>query len=355
MLVEIGHDGTGQGPAVTYAHIPDEAYPLATEAIQAAGDIALHLARNPQVTHLPGLEPFLAISHSQGVIAAHGITEPRWVRSSSPELAALLAEFHGVPAEAPADLEDTHWTQHGSTSYPPGAIPDPAAEVTALLTNAGRDTWAANLWSSLGTATVVGQVGTATATTATSLTGGTESPGGSHAANDAAGQILVALATGSYGIVVSNTSGTAPVYTIDQWYKPGTPGGTAAATPGSASGYALLPGGPPAIFMGITNNSTAPAMTDVVLASEITVGTGDTGLIRKVGVTAHTAGASTSTLTAVFTASGVGSGLPVTVNKIAVGASIVATYKNTLQTPITAATLNVAGDQLTITDTITGS
>lgn len=356
MLVEIGHEAP-HGLAVTYVHVPDEVYPSLGEADPlTAGQVALHLQRNPQITHLPGYEAFVALVQQDGALAAQGVLRPTWVRSTDPVFEALFADFHEVPRGAPGNLEDTHWTKYGTSVYPPGAIPDPAAGITALLTNAGRDILDANMWSGLGAATVLGLTGTATATGTTSLTGGTESGSPSHASNDAAGQVLVAWSNGAYTIVQSNTTGTTPVYTGDRWYTPSSPGGSAATTPGSTTGYSLLPGGPPAIFMAISANASAVNMTDTTLPGEITTGTGDSGLIRKIGVVAHTAGANTTTLTAVFTASGVGGGLPVTVAKMAIGPSIVATYKNALQTLLTAtATLNIAGDQLTITDTMTSS
>src|SRR6185437_7309203 len=348
--VEIGHDGSGSGPAVTYARIPDEAYPspAVAENQLSVEQIGLHLARNELVTNLPGHESFLAISHPWGVLGGQGAGKVRWVRSSDPGLQTLLGAFHDVPTEAPADLEDTHWTKHGGNTYPPGAIPPPEAEVTALLNNGGRDTWAANLWSALGSSTVIGDVGTATATTATSLTGG---GGATHASNDAVGQML--QAGSAYGIVTANTSGATPVFTVDRWYNPSSPGGTAASTPGATSPYILLPGGPPMLFMGLTANSSAPALSDTTLAGEITTSGG--GLIRKICVMAHTAGTNVVTATAVFTANGSDS-LPVTIAKIGIGSSLLSTYKSGLQTLLSAtATLNVSGDQLTISDVISGS
>jgi hypothetical protein len=353
MLVEIGHDGSGQGPAVTYAHIPDGVYPSLEDNadVPSAANVALHMARNPQVTNLPGLEAFLAISHPLGVLAGHEIANPRWVRSTDAVLTQLLADFHGIPGVAPADVEDTHWTQRGAVTYPPGAIPPPDAGITALLTNAGRDIWSANLWSGLGAATVIGDSGTASATSSTSLTG---SGGATHLSNDAVGQTIVALSgVGAYGIVTANTSGATPVFTVDRWYTPATPGGSAASTPGSTTGYAILPGGSPAIFMAVTANAVAPALTDVTLAGEITTAGG--GLIAKEAVSAHTAGTNTATATGVFTANGSDS-LPVTIAKMGIGPSIVSTYKKALQTLLSAtATLNVSGDQLTITDSIVSS
>jgi hypothetical protein len=351
MLVEIGHDGVGQGPAVTYANIPDEAYTM--EAGHDSRDVALHLVRNPQVTHLPGLEAFLSIAHPLGVMAGHNVEKPNWVRSSNDDLTALLSEYFGVPGEAPDHLEDTYWTKHGSMTYMPGAQPPPDDGIQMLLTNSGRDIWAQSMYSAGTAATTVGQTGTATATTATSLTGGTEAPGGSHASNDAVGQLIVAWSNGAYGIVTANTTGTTPVYTVDRWYTPGTPGGAAATTPGATTGYSLLPGGPANIFIGISSTNTAPASTDTTLPGEITTAGG--GLIRKVAVGAHTAGTNIVTSTGVFTANGTDT-LPVTLYKMGIGPSLTSGVRNEMQTMLSAsATLNVAGDQLTITDTVTGS
>lgn len=359
MLVEIGHAGPA-GHHVTYAQIPADGYPM-TDSPATVGEIALHMQRNPIVTHLPGHEAFLVLAQGQGVAAAHNIDRPTFVRvtgehdgTSRPTLERLLSEFWDCPMTAPDDLEDLYWTKHGQQTYMPGAMPDPASDITALITNFGLDWVSGALWSALGSATVLGQTGTATATTSASLTGGTEAPGGSHVSGDAKGQVIVVWSNGAYGLVTGNTSGTSPVYSVDRWYVPGSPGGSAATTPSSTTGYSLIPGGLPALFMALTATSAAPASTDTVLAGEITVGTGDTGLIAKITTNAHTAGTTAVTQSATFTASGTGGGLPITVAKIGTGPSLLSSYSRPIQTLLTAtATLNVAGDQLTATDSIT--
>jgi hypothetical protein len=356
VLVEIGHDGSGQGPAVTYARIP-ELYTNELDGVTPER-VALHLARaNGPVTHLPGLEAALSIIHPWGVLSAHGVSAPRWVRSDDEALAQFLAGYYEVPAEAPPGVEDTHWTKHGAASYPPGAIPDPMGSIEALLTQAGRDIFAASMFSALGTATVLGLTGTAgsggSAPTATTLTGGSESGTPNHASNDAAGQIIVTWGTGVYGYVTGNTTGTSPVYTVDRWYTPLTPGGAAATTPAGGVGYTLLSGGPPNLFMGLSATAVAPALGDTTLPGEITTASG--GLVRKIAVMAHTAGVNTVSATASYTVNG-SDIVPVVLFKMALGPSMVATVKNALQTALSAtATLNAIGDQITVTDTITTS
>lgn len=347
------------GERVTYVRMPGEAYPLVYGADM--NTIARHLARQPDVTNLPGLEALLAVVHPSGLWNqhTHGIgVLPTWVRCSGPaqderyndELARLISEFYGIPVAPEGDddwdrmLEETHYTRNG----PPGVGFDPLGGVTALKTNSGNDIQALQMANAGG---VLGQTGTASATSATSLTGGTESPGGSHAASDAAGLIIVAWSSGAYGLVVSNTTGTSPVYTIDRWYTPGSPGGAAAATPSGTTGYTLLSASAAAYFMGLTANASAPGAGDVTLAAEITTASG--GLIRKICPTAHTASANSYTLTPVFTANGSDS-LPVTIAKIGVSQSMVSTVRNLFQTLLNVtATLSASGDQLTITETVT--
>ncbi|MGI5155808.1 hypothetical protein [Microbispora sp. CA-102843] len=102
--------------------------------------------------------------------------------------------------------------------------------------------------------------------------------------------------------------------------------------------------------MAVTANSTAPAAGDTTLTGEITTAGG--GLVRGQATYAHTTGASTYTLTKVFTANGSDT-LPVTIAKIGIfnassGGSLVF---ETLLSPT--ATLAASGDSVTITETIT--
>ena len=103
-------------------------------------------------------------------------------------------------------------------------------------------------------------------------------------------------------------------------------------------------------YMALTANATAPAATDSTLTCEISTACG--GLLRAVAAYAHTAGASTFTLTKTFTANG-SDALPVTVAKIGVfdAASVGNMVYETLLSA--SATLTTSGDNVTITHTVT--
>jgi hypothetical protein len=103
-------------------------------------------------------------------------------------------------------------------------------------------------------------------------------------------------------------------------------------------------------WVGITANATAPAAGDTTLTGEITTAGG--GLIRQVGVYAHTIGTASYTITTTFTANG-SDALPVTIAKrgifdqLALGGTLIF---EALVSPT--ATLNASGDSVTLTDTV---
>jgi hypothetical protein len=208
----------------------------------------------------------------------------------------------------------------------------------ATKTNAGLDLE----WNTaIGIA--AGYTGTATATSATSLTA-TGTPWGVNAFSG-----MTVFAGSAYGYIVSNTSS---VLTVDRWYNPASPGGAVASVPGSTSVFVIMPQSPPSQFMGLTANATAVGTGDTTLPSEITTAGG--GLIRKVGTLAHTAGGATGTITGVFTANGSDS-LPVTIAKMGIGPSLLSAANQLFQTILTpsTATLSAVSDQVTVTDTVT--
>jgi hypothetical protein len=103
-------------------------------------------------------------------------------------------------------------------------------------------------------------------------------------------------------------------------------------------------------FMAVTANSSAALAADTVLTGEITTAGG--GLLRGAVTYAHTTGTNITTLTRTLTANGSDS-LPVVIAKIGVfNAAAVGTMG--LETLLNAtSTLNIAGDNVTITDTYT--
>lgn len=151
--------------------------------------------------------------------------------------------------------------------------------------------------------------GAATATSGTTLTAPTGFPTAGQAL---AGQIVVAgpnsSGTGSkvYGVIVSNS---ATVLTVDQWYDPTSTSGAAGSTPNATCSYVVVPGQNPASWLALTTDATGPSSADTTLASELATN----GFTRAVGTYAHSAAATTYTLTHLFTATGTD-----TINKEAV-------------------------------------
>lgn len=161
-----------------------------------------------------------------------------------------------------------------------------------------------------GVAPVATMTGSATSVTVTTLVNtGAAFPTAGQAL---AGCIVVAgpRATSSAGDAISFaviTSNTGTTLTIDKWYSGGTWG--TGTTPNGTCSYTVLPGQMPAMFLAVTSDATAAAASDTVLTTEATTN----GFARALAVWAHTAAATTYTLTVTFTAAGT-----LTVNKEAV-------------------------------------
>lgn len=348
----LGSDGKRfelDAPAVTYANIPDT---YSFDPTIKVTDLALHLARNPDVTRLPDNEAIVALTHPlAGVWSRHGEGGPSWVWSDNAELQALLSEFYGIPGGRPTDVEDTHYTRFGAPGVGPTAVTPP--DVQANITQNGRDLWA---WLNGGFQ--VGAMGQASASSATTLTTTTTASG----VNSFAGSRVFATVSATsvvWGNVVSNTTGANTVLTVDRWYTPATPGGAAGSTPSATATYVIADGAAPAWFMGLSANTTAlgTPSTNTSLPGEIVTASG--GLVRKICPWAHTASTNTYTLTPVFTANGSDS-LPVTIGSVGVFNSMV--VADTGSEPMlfntllgTTATLSLSGDQLTITETVSGT
>lgn len=191
-------------------------------------------------------------------------------------------------------------------------------------------------------ATMTGTLTSITATTATNT--GAAFPTSGQAL---AGMIVVvgpnAAGAGaiSFGVIVSNT---ATALTVDKWYSGGTWG--TGTTPNGTGLYTVLPGQMPAMFLAVTSDATAPAATETTLISEATTN----GFARALATWAHTAAATTFTLTVLFTASG-----SLTVQNEAVFAAANTTaggalpYKSAVPSP----PVLISGDTLTLTITIT--
>ena len=196
-----------------------------------------------------------------------------------------------------------------------------------------------------GLAPVATMTGTLTASSSTTATNsGASFP---TASQGLAGMMVVVGPNASgvgaivFGVIVSNT-GTA--LTVDQWYSGGT--WAAGSTPNATGLYVVLPGQFPAMYLAVTTDATGPSSADTTLASELT----GSGFTRALGTWAHTAAASTYTLTHTWTATGTA-----TINKEAVFGAVNTTaggvmpFESAEPTP----PAMISGDTLAQTVTIT--
>jgi hypothetical protein len=195
----------------------------------------------------------------------------------------------------------------------------------------------------------IGYTGTASGTTtATTLT----ATGTPWVANAYVGHVVIATTTVmTYGVIVSNTTSA---LTVDRWYVPGSPAGTAATTPSNTTPFIILPGQAPYWYMALGTSVHTPATSDTTLAGEPT--TTGAGLIRNIATYAHTTGATTYTMIQTFTVNGTDTGLPATIYNIGSFNTLTpATGRMLFQTALTptSAVVSAIGDAVTITQTVT--
>lgn len=165
-----------------------------------------------------------------------------------------------------------------------------------LRTNVGID-WQSRVMAG-DTLTGAQLQGTASATTATSLTttGLTASALVDHII--AVGANSAGAGSTVYGVITANTT---TVITVDRWYNPTTPAGSAGTTPNATAQYQVLPGSAPAAYLALSSTVQSGAAGDTTLAGELSTN----GFSRAYWSTyAHTAAVASYTLTKFFTATG---------------------------------------------------
>lgn len=353
------------GPAVTYIEIPwpDTGGYEVGDAPDVTGSslrdhIAASLLSSTGITRFGSHEGVMAVVHPSGIWRAHSKpgTTPTWVWSDNAEMARILSEFFGCPVGRPTDVESTHWTRSGPPGIGPNVIPDTLPpDLQMNISDTGRTIQSRLFGHVAGLPS--GKTGVAPTATTLTLTG--QAAPGSLTKWNGLVVVVAKTATAVWGRIKSNTTAAPPVVTVDRWYNPATPGGTAGATPAVTSAYVIVDAAGPCWFVGLTTKATfAPVTpsTTVLLPTEYTHPTA--GLNRKIAPWAHTAGANTTTLTPVFTANA-HDVLPATITGIGVFNSKV--KADTVQTMMfitklsTSATLSAATDTLTITETITGT
>lgn len=347
--------GTEGAPSVTYVDVPLGEGGSTMEPGLDADELRQHradaLLDNNGITRLPDHEAVLEVLD---LWPHHATEKPAWIASDDEEAADLvrvLSEYWKIPAERPALVEDLYHTQYG----PPG-VGAWAAPVDALLTNGGRAVWANAIGNAKGTVQGVGTAATSTGFTA----------GGTPTLNAWSGARVYVYST-STGFAWSNifTNNTSGVCVIDQWY---TLAGVAATTPTTPWGY-YIDGGASAIstvgggqkgaqWMGLTTTTYTPLVADTTLA---TTGGGEittNGLGRALvtyAITSALGSTAVYTLTNTFTYTGSGA-VVVTAIGIFTGAIVLSSGIMVFESNLNAsATVNVNGDQITITESVTGS
>lgn len=393
MLIEFGNhapafEGIDDRPKVTYLNIPEADNTgqggYSHEVGLSAGELEKHLIDAIKfrggITHLPDHEVLLS-AVSSWTTQAHD--KPAWVKVRSHEelfgavkdlqhplgedgnplkiaphsaekaldIENILREYYELPdtAEKPPDVEDRYWTRYGQ----PGVGLPQLPPLEALYLDNGRVI--SNVNDGGGQ---VGLAGTGTAATATTLTTGT-----AMTTNVWAGYRVYVMQTATgpivWGNVLSNTSGG--VLTVDRWYSAATPGGAAPSAPSAGWYYQLADGGNVSTwFVALTTTNITPAHGDTNLSGEYTTASG--GFLRKISPYTQTSGVASRSLTLVPVFTGNGSDTyPSTFYAIGVFGGMVVTsstpftpYK--FETSLNAsATVNASGDQLTVTETVTGS
>lgn len=163
-----------------------------------------------------------------------------------------------------------------------------------------------------------------------------------------------------FGVVLSNT---ATALTIDMWHAAdGSSSENVGTTPSSGATYAIIPGGAPAWYIGLSVSSNAPTITDTYLStgaviSELWAAGG--GLNRKRASWSHTVSTTSYALVATFTAN-VNDGASNTVQKAGVFASQVTASPTSVtsgpmmfETAVPNPPVLVPADSVQITDTVT--
>lgn len=143
--------------------------------------------------------------------------------------------------------------------------------------------------------------------------------------------------------IISNTTSVA---TGEGWYT--EDGSTLGTTPATTNGFVIVPGGPPARFMALTENGGAASAASTSLTGEIATG----GCGRAKCTYAHTLNTATYTLVKAFSVTGT---FPA-IHKIGIFPFLTASTAMIVFEAVLNADANVVnGDTLTVTDTVTVS
>ncbi len=359
MRVEMGtkspvgrHDDPQKRPVIAYTMIPDEyTFNRAVDTEDFRKHLVNAVMHNNGITNYEGGEALLPLTHpTMGAWGNISYSPPLWAWSDDPDMQRFLSEYHQIPEGRPANYDGDYWRNVGNRKFAPGVLPISAGPQN-LLTNVGCTNVAYQVGGG-GT----GLTGVGSAATSTTFT-----TGSTLVTNAWTNAILYAADTTNHqivwgNVVSNNNTGSASVFTIDQWYNAATPGGAAATTPAAGYEWIVSWALPPAWFMGITTTNISPAATDTSMTGEATAN----GMGRKISTFTVTSAASGSSITwtnsAVYTYSTTGA-----LTFYALGlftSNVKADTTDTMfwETSFSGSfTVTNNGDQATVTDTIVAS
>jgi len=229
---------------------------------------------------------------------------------------------------------------HAFVTHPDGSIEDCGISQN-LLTNAGRDLWAA----AFGHATHKTSVTTSasTATTMTDSGGAFNTPTTNQYVGWRVYQPITGITTAPvYGNIGSQT---ATVLTVDQWWTPtdGTGG-----NPASGNSYVIWPACVPR-FMAMSATAGTSASHTALAGEE----SGGVGLNRSKATYAHTAATATYTMQVIYTLTGTPTGNPQVNMGLFTASTLTAAGILVFETALNQSATVGNGDTLTVTDTIT--
>lgn len=396
MLIELGNHapafpGPDDRPKVTHINMPefDEEFlshtpghyshdhkGLTVEQFKTHRQDALDY--NQGITHLPDHEAVLAATAAW---SARSLGRPAWVKCTdhpepgltpkgrAAELEKFLSEFYECPTlngkygdcddqAAHIHKELDYWTVGGAPGeFHSATLPD----LKALYTVDGRIMSNNND----GGSQLTGTIGVGTAAAAQSLTTTSTLTSGQYVGS----RIIVYSTTSNnmvWGNITANPGGASTVLSVDQWYTFATPGGTAGTTPTTPWAWCIPDGGMVSTwFAALATGAGSLLNTDHTLAvasGNVEYVQGGGTLNRKICpiATDVSASARTVTLVPVFTANGSDS-LPKVFTAAGFFASMVVAF-GAAAGPMKfedavspSATLAASGDNVTLTETISGS
>ena len=247
-------------PVITYMNIPDIlTFKRDVDVEHWRGHLTNSIMRNNGITNYSefggGDEMLCQLTHPGNSYFQGAQGDPDTAWSDDPDCQRILSEYFQCPAGRPTDVDETHWRRVGRRILAPG-VPVNVVDMDMLLVNSGCTAVAQNV----GGGAVTPVTGTGTAATATTLT--TALTTSSTTQYTGARVYCMAASTGPlvYGNILSCTNGASAVLTVDQWYNPSSPGGSAGSTPASGYYFVIADGGDVSNwFMAITTTNISPA------------------------------------------------------------------------------------------------